>query len=407
MRDLKAEVIAIGDEMTSGQRLDTNSRWISQELGDLGVKVAFHSTVSDVLNDCIDVFTIAGNRADIVVMTGGLGPTADDLTRESIGRVTGGELEFHPPTIDHIKAIYARYQREMPEQNKVQAYFPKGSRIIPNPEGTAPGIDLSWQARPNHTTRFFCLPGVPAEMFEMWKQTVAPAIQQMTGDDSLIYHHVMHCFGMGESGVEKMLGNLTERGRDPIVGITASQATISLRVSTRANDQDKCFEKIQPTLAEIQNRLGELVFGANGQSLVEVVLNLLRQKSQSLSIADCGLGGAVGWTLVESVHLEEDCFDRLNVLKGTQASHLNGEDLSSLAEANQTYFESAITLAIGPLKRVDEGQTFDVLLRAGEKSRQETFNYVGHSSYRHLRSVKQVLNMLRLFLNELPDESTT
>lgn len=406
MRDIKAEVISIGDEMTSGQRLDTNSRWISQELGDLGVKVAFHSTVSDVLSDCIDVFTIAGNRADIVVMTGGLGPTADDLTRESISQVTGSELEFHPPTIDHIQSIYARYQREMPEQNKVQAYFPSGCQIIPNPEGTAPGIDLRWQARPDHQTRFFCLPGFPAEMYEMWKQTVGPAVQKMTGSDSLIYHHVMHCFGMGESGVEQMLGDLTQRGRDPIVGITASKATISLRVSTRAVDEKSCYEKIQPTILEIHERLGELVYGTNGQSLAEVVLNLLEQKSQTLSIADCGLGGAVGWTLVEAVHLEEDCLERLRVLKGTQASQLTGQDLSELAESSRSHFESNIALAIGPLIRVDEGYSFDVLLKTGETTRQETFNYVGHSSFRHVRSVKQVLNMLRLFLMEMPDGET-
>lgn len=402
MQDLKAEVIAIGDEMTSGQRLDTNSRWISQQLGDLGVKVAFHSTVSDSLQDCIDVFTIAGNRADIVVMTGGLGPTADDLTRESLSKVTGCELEFHPPTIDHIKSIYARYQREMPEQNKVQAYFPEGSQIIPNPEGTAPGIDLTWNARPDHSARFFCLPGVPAEMFEMWRQSVAPAVQEMTGSESLIYHHVMHCFGAGESGIEQMLGDLTKRGRDPIVGITASKATISLRVSTRAIDERNCFEKIQPTLSEIHDRLGELVFGANGQSLAEVVLELLHQKSQTLSIADCGLGGAVGWMLVESVHLEKDRFDRLDVLKGTQTGHLDGQSLVDVANTNQTFFDSQIALAIGPVNPDEEGESFDVVLKSGNALIHQTFNYVGHSSYRHLRSVKQVLNMLRLFLNELP-----
>lgn len=398
MGELLAEVIAIGDEMTSGQRLDTNSRWLSQQLGDLGVKVAYHSTVGDSLENCMDVFRIAGERANIVVMTGGLGPTADDLTRDVLANVSGCPLEFHPPTLKHIEAIYVRYNREMPERNKSQAFFPEGSRIIPNPEGTAPGIDLSWQPGPEHQSRFFCLPGVPAEMREMWNQTVAVEVQKMTGNDEKIYHHVLHCFGTGESSMEEMLGDLTERGRDPIVGITASHATISLRISTRAADVENFKSKLRPTLEEIERRLGMLIYGANDQSLAEIVLNLLNQKSRTLSVADFGLGGALSWSLSESAHLDEDRIEKLKVLRGCRTRRTPGRQLEEIAASNRNDFDSDVSLVIGPIEDVGGVPTYSVVLDSEDTTLREAFTYAGHSSFRHLRSVKQVLNMLRLHL---------
>ena len=118
MQQLRAEIISIGDEMTTGQRLDTNGRWISQRLCDLGVEVAFHSTVGDSIADCVNVFRNAGEQADIVIMTGGLGPTQDDLTREALAAVAGCELDFHEPTLRHIESLYKSFGREMPERNK-------------------------------------------------------------------------------------------------------------------------------------------------------------------------------------------------------------------------------------------------------------------------------------------------
>ena len=160
MSDLRAEVIAIGDEMTSGQRLDTNTQWLSQQLGDLGVHVAFHTTVGDDLNDNIAVFRAAANRAQIVVCTGGLGPTQDDLTRQALAEMADVELELDSETIKHIESIFASYGRKMPESNVIQAYFPAGSQVVPNPEGTAPGIDFQVHHSDN-PCRIFALPGVP------------------------------------------------------------------------------------------------------------------------------------------------------------------------------------------------------------------------------------------------------
>ena len=139
---MNAEIIAIGDEIVSGQHLDTNSPWLSQRLEELGVRVLYHSTVGDELEPCGDVFRRAIERADIVISTGGLGPTADDLTRDALAQATGRQLELYPQALEHVRSLFARRKREMPQQNEVQAMFPAGSRMIANPHGTAPGIDL-------------------------------------------------------------------------------------------------------------------------------------------------------------------------------------------------------------------------------------------------------------------------
>ena len=139
---MNAEILAIGDEITGGQLLDTNSQWLSQRLGELGVRVLYHSTVGDELQPCIDVFRRAIQRADIVISTGGLGPTADDLTREALAAATDRPLVMVPEALEHIRQLFARRKREMPKSNELQAFFPEGSRVVPNPNGTAPGIDL-------------------------------------------------------------------------------------------------------------------------------------------------------------------------------------------------------------------------------------------------------------------------
>ena len=156
MTQLHAEIISIGDELTSGQRLDTNSQWISQQLGAIGVRVMYHTTVADDLQANIDVFRLAINRADIVVTTGGLGPTADDLTRESLAGAIGVELYQDELALRHIEELFISRGRTMPPKNIVQAQFPVGSTPIHNPEGTAPGIDLILSPKPIPHGYFAC-----------------------------------------------------------------------------------------------------------------------------------------------------------------------------------------------------------------------------------------------------------
>ncbi|TWU24173.1 putative competence-damage inducible protein [Novipirellula galeiformis] len=292
---LSAEVISIGDEMTSGARLDTNSQWLSQRLGELGVEVRFQTTVGDMLRDNIDVFNIAIERVDLVICTGGLGPTQDDLTREALAEVSDEPLEFRQQAMDHIESLFSSRKRPMPERNRVQAMFPKSSQIIPNPQGTAPGIDLFIDRGSHARCRVFALPGVPAEMQLMFKETVSHQIAAMSGGGSVIRHHVMKFFGIGESDMEQRLGDMISRDRQPRVGITVSAATISLRITAMTESAERCTAQIAQTKTEILNRVGELYFG-DGENYEQyhVIDSMLRARGESLALLELGFAAPLG-----------------------------------------------------------------------------------------------------------------
>ncbi len=288
---MRAEVLSIGDELTTGQRLDTNSQWLSQQLTAAGVEVVFHTTVADVLEDLVAACRTAAARVDIVVMTGGLGPTADDLTRLALAQVAGVELVRDPAALAHIQALFANRKREMPPQNAVQADFPAGAEPIPNPHGTAPGIAM--QLPLTQPCTVFALPGVPLEMHAMWADSVAPKIAAIQPEPRVIRHRLIKCFGVGESALEAMLPDLIRRDRQPRVGITASDATITLRITAQGKDEPTCLATMEPTVATIYQTLGKLVFGEANDELEHVVLRLLTQQQQSLAVSEWATGGLV------------------------------------------------------------------------------------------------------------------
>ncbi len=292
---LTAEVVSIGDEMTSGARLDTNAQWLSQRLGELGVLVTHHSTVADTLADNIDLFRIATARADIVVSTGGLGPTRDDLTREAIAAMAGVPLQFCESAFRHIESLFARRQRDMPPRNRSQAMFPQGSDEIFNPQGTAPGIDLSVQRAKKTPSRIYALPGVPAEMKQMFDDTVAPRILKQSGGANQIRHLVMKFFGVGESDMEDRLGELISRDRQPRVGITVAAATISLRITATGETVDECDALIAETRAGILQCVGDLHFG-DGETFEQqhAVDAMLRARGESLMLIELGRAAPLG-----------------------------------------------------------------------------------------------------------------
>jgi nicotinamide-nucleotide amidase len=284
---MDAEVISIGDELTSGERLDTNSQWLSQRLAGLGIRTLFHTTVADDLTSNQAVFANACRRADVVISTGGLGPTADDLTRQSLAQLLDVDLVQDDASLRHIEERFSRRDRPMPESNRIQAMFPAGTRPIPNPHGTAPGIH-GQRDRAN----FFCLPGVPAEMREMWNETVEASLVEMLGAQRrVIRNRRLKCFGVGESDLERMLPDLIRRGREPTVGITVSQATITLRITAHGADDEECQCLIAPTEATIRECLGNLVFGEEDDELHHVVHRELRRRNHTMAIVECGTHG--------------------------------------------------------------------------------------------------------------------
>ncbi|MFM7564277.1 MAG: competence/damage-inducible protein A, partial [Planctomycetota bacterium] len=374
---MKVEIISIGDEMTTGQRLDTNSQWLSQRCCELGLNVAFHTTVGDDAADNVAVFANALQRVDLVIATGGLGPTADDLTRSCLAELAGVPLERDPQSVAHIQSLFQRAKRPMPESNLVQADFPQGSRVIPNSEGTAPGIDLVVE-REGKRTRFFCLPGVPAEMVEMWNHSVVPEINSMIGDGRQLFMEVINCFGAGESQIESMLPDLINRQRTPRVGITASQATISLRIQARGRDLEDARQQMAPTVQTIEECLGDLIFSRGDQTLEQVLVGQLQSAGVSLAICDFGLHGAVASLLAQAA-------GGSGVLRGSLALPLVAEASGELAEQRwleqaeevRAQFSADYGVVIGPLQPVESRATYLVTLVGPDRCAQQEFTHAG------------------------------
>ncbi|HEY4263085.1 MAG TPA: molybdopterin-binding protein, partial [Schlesneria sp.] len=250
---MSAEIIAVGTEITSGAKLDTNSQWLSLELAEIGIPVRAHCTIWDDLEEMVAAIRTAAERSDVVLITGGLGPTLDDLTREALAKVAGVELELHPASLEHIKTMFARRNRPMPERNVMQAMFPIGAQPLPNPRGTAPGVWMTLPRGDGKECHIAAMPGVPSEMKMMYRQQVVP---RLDGGGRFIRRARINCFGVGESQAEEMLGELTARGRDPDVGITAHEATITLRITAEGLSAEECREKIERTRNAIINRMG-------------------------------------------------------------------------------------------------------------------------------------------------------
>jgi nicotinamide-nucleotide amidase len=265
--------------------VDTNSAWLAQQLGRKGLRVVEHRTVRDAQADIVEALSAAADRARIVLVTGGLGPTADDLTRQALAEALGVDLEIDQPSLDKIQAFFARRNRPMNPGNRIQAMCPRGAEILDNPIGTAPGICATLGE-----ASVYCMPGVPREMRKMYAEIVAPRLPDGTG---AILYSSLHVAGMGESDVAAAIKDLMVRDGDVIVGTTASGGMVSARITAHGDCIDRARGHIEATVAEIRRRLGQAVVGQDQTTLAAAVGELLSRRGQTLATAESCTGGLI------------------------------------------------------------------------------------------------------------------
>ncbi len=289
---MSAEVICVGTELLLGDILNTNCQFLATELASLGIPHYYQTVVGDNLERLQQAIDIAASRASILIFTGGLGPTPDDLTTEAIAEYFQTPMVEKAEVIEDIAAKFAALGRKMSSSNYKQALIPDGATILPNPLGTAPGI--VWQPRPGLSVLTF--PGVPSEMHRMWKDTAVPYLKSIGWGKEIIYSRTLRFRGIGESTLAEKVGHLLKLN-NPTVAPYASKGEVRLRVSAKATSEAEAIAMISPVAAEIQEIAQEDYFGSDRDTLPAVIGNLLRQRKETLGVAESCTGGGLGGLL--------------------------------------------------------------------------------------------------------------
>jgi len=252
-----AEIVAIGSELLLGQIVDTNSAWMAQRLTALGVNLYFKSVVGDNPARMKEVITRAMERSDIVITSGGLGPTQDDLTREVVAEVTGRKLVQSAEMLEQVEAHFRRRRRAMTPNNIRQSYMPEGALPVENPNGTAPCFIVE-----DSRSIIYCLPGVPVEMKWLFENEVEPYLRKKFRLAEVIHYRVLKVIGIGESAVDDKIGHLIANSNNPTVGVLALPGQVDVRIAAKAANREEAKKMIAPVEQEVRRLLGDAIFAA-------------------------------------------------------------------------------------------------------------------------------------------------
>ncbi len=413
---MQAVVISIGDELVLGQTVDTNAAWLSSQLASYGVSTKWQLTVADDREEIQDAITEAAHDAELVIVTGGLGPTEDDLTRFALADALECELVLFENALDHLTSWFEQRGRKMAEANRVQAMLPGKSRMISNTVGTAPGIEASIG---DH--QIFVFPGVPDEMRVMFKRSIVPLLRDERNATSkrVILARKVNTFGEGESRVAELLGSLADRDRNPLVGTTVSDGIVAVRIRSESTDTEEAEEALNATTRAVEDALGELVFGWDGTTLAEATGQMLKTQCETVATAESCTGGLVGKMLTDTsgssdyyqggwvTYSNEMKCEALGVEIGMIEKHgaVSEEVAMAMAEGARTKSGAAFALSLtgiaGPAGGTEEkpvGTVWIGLSESGYSPTAARHVFGGNREMVRLRASLTALDMLRVRL---------
>ncbi|MGL5348362.1 MAG: competence/damage-inducible protein A [Peptostreptococcaceae bacterium] len=411
---MKAEIITVGTEILLGDIVNTNSQYLAKELALLGIEVYYQSSVGDNEERLLESFKESLKRSDVVITTGGLGPTKDDITKEVACKYFGKELELHEYSWIRIKEYFNKLGIEMSENNKKQAYFPRNSKVLENNNGTAPGVILE-----KDNKMIIVLPGPPREMKLMFEKQVKPYLEELA--DSVLVSETIRTFGIGESSLENKISDIIENQTNPTIAPYVGNMEVRLRVMAKAKSEKEGRMLIEPVVSQIEDRVGEYIYGKGDTSIEEVVGKILVENKLTISTAESCTGGLVSATLINypgisSVFVEgcitysnESKINRLGVKKETLDKYgaVSEQTAKEMAEGIAKNFNTNIGLATtgiaGPQGGTSEKPVglvyIGICINGNTTVKQFIFN--GDRQAIRARATKNILNELRLKLQKL------
>jgi len=408
---VKAEIVSIGSELMAGRIADTNAAYLSEQLTELGIRVVRHTALDDCAEEIIAHLRDVSARADAAIVTGGIGPTPDDMTRQAFASLVNLPLVNMPEAEEHIRGIFATLRRPFSESNLIQATIPETAEAIPNPNGTAFGFVLK-----HDRCEFYCLPGVPREMKAMFEEFVRPRLEGRSGNAVCI--RCVQVFGLGESSIGERLADLMAPGANPAVATQARQGMVTVRITATDPDEAAATSSASAAVSEIKKRLGNAVFAEDEKSLAERVAELLAQASLTLAVAESCTGGLVTAQLVDvpgiSGNLLEGavCYSNESKLKRLKVApdilERHGAVSRDIAEAMATGMRETsgadlacgITGIAGPTGGTPDkpvGLVY-IALADGNAVDVKELHLRGNRSIIRNRAANYALNMIRLYL---------
>jgi nicotinamide-nucleotide amidase len=413
---MRIEIICTGDEVLTGKIVNTNFGYISQKLEDVGLSVLWGTTVGDDRETLLRAFHLAAERADGVIVNGGLGPTVDDLSQEIAAKAAGVELELSEAWLAKMEELFRRRSRVMPPNNRKQAFLPVGAEILDNPIGTACGFALDIGR-----ARFFFTPGVPRELHRMLEEQVVPRLLAKSGLQTAIFLKRFHSYGLGESHVDSLLTGVDALVPDGSVklGFRAHYPQLETKLTVRGSDMEDIRRKLVPVEAEVRRRLGNFVLAEDDQTVEGVILGELARRQGSLAVAETFTGGQVAARIAPLPGAETifrrgvvarqlaELWAAVGLAGPPPAGALTRETAEAVARAARA--QAAATHALAVLidldegaDRVDFGGTICLAIATADAAASRRSRVVGGREWVRLGAVEMGLDCLRRYLLGLP-----